>query len=179
LDVVLNEHDILRPLAAGGPQPEPSDALMLFGRFVGSWDLAMTAFDDDGSSREFVGEWHFGWALQGRSVQDVLITRSLDGEVVGYGSTIRSLDAQRGVWWVVWQDPLAGEFSVLLARADGDRILLDGQWTIADDGREFRWAFSDITADSFRWQAHISEDGGTTWRLVEEMRALRRNVTPS
>jgi hypothetical protein len=175
----VNAHDVLHHLIADGPHPEDSDELMLFGRLVGSWDLAMTAFNLDGSSQRFVGEWHFGWVLQGRAAQDVLITRSLDGEVVGYGSTIRSLDAQRGVWWVVWQDPLAGEFSVLLARADGDRIVLDGQWTIADDGREFRWAFSDITADSFRWQAHISEDGGTSWRLVEEMQALRRNGAPS
>lgn len=175
----MNDRDMLQGLTADGPHPENSNELMLFGRFVGSWDLAMTAFDVDGDSREFIGEWNFGWALQGRAVQDVLITRSLDGQVVGYGSTIRSLDAEKGVWWVVWQDPLAGEFSVLLARADGDRIVLDGQWTIADDGREFRWTFSDITADSFRWQAHISEDGRTTWRLVEEMRALRRNVTPS
>ena len=108
----MNEHDVLRPLAAGGPHPETSDAL-------------------------------------------------------------------RGVWWVVWQGPLAGEFSVLLARADRDRIVLEGQWTIADDGREFRWAFSEITADSFRWQAHISEDGGKTWRLVEEIQARRRTGRPA
>ena len=87
--MVVNEHDVLRPLAAGGPHPETSDALMLFGRLVGSWDL------------------------------------------------------------------------------------------IADDGREFRWAFSEITADSFRWQAHISEDGGKTWRLVEEIEARRRTGRPA
>jgi hypothetical protein len=171
----VNDHDaMLRLLAADGPHPEYADELMVFGRLVGSWDLDMTAFHPDGSSRRFVGEWHFGWALQGRAVQDVLITRSLDGDVMGFGSTIRSLDPQRGVWWVVWQDPLAGEFGVLLARADGDRIVLDGQWTIADDGRRFRWTFSRITADSFQWEGHTSEDGGKTWRLVEEMEARRR-----
>jgi hypothetical protein len=80
---------------------------------------------------------------------------------------------------VVWQDPLAGEFSVLLARAEGDRIVLDGQWTIGDRGPMFRWTFSDITANSFRWAANISEDGGKTWRLVEEMRARRQEGKPT
>jgi hypothetical protein len=165
---------MIESLAADGPHDGTDDA-MLFGRLVGSWDLDMTAHESDGTTRRFQGEWRFGWVLQGRAVQDVLITRSLEGEVVGYGSTIRSFDPGRRLWWVVWQDPMAGEFSVLLARPEDDRIVMDGQWTIAEGDLRFRWTFSEITAESFLWEAEISEDGGNTWRLKEEIRARRRD----
>jgi hypothetical protein len=74
----------------------------------------------------------------------------------------------------VWAGPLDGEFSTLFARQAGDRIVLDGQWSIGGDGRCFRWSFSGITKDRFRWQGHSSQDGGQTWRLVEEMHARRQ-----
>ena len=163
---------MFRFLEAGGPCADHADELMLFGQFVGSWDLDIKAFDGDGVARTFAGEWHFGWALEGRAVQDVLITRSLQGEVVGFGSTVRSFDPKRDLWWIVWQDPLAGEFSVLLARAEGDRIVLEGQWTIGDPPQHFRWTFSDITADSFHWEGHLL-DGGGRWQLAEAMHARR------
>ncbi|MGH2555110.1 MAG: hypothetical protein ACRDHO_05280 [Actinomycetota bacterium] len=165
---------MLQLLAAEGPHLEYADQLMLFGRLVGSWDLDMTAFDPDGSSRNLVGEWRFGWVLGGRAVQDVLVTRSPDGKLLGFGSTLRSFDPKAGVWWIVWQDPLAREFGVLLARPDGEGIVLDGQWSIGGDDKRFRWAFSAITADSFHWEGRISDDGGRTWRLAEEMQARRR-----
>ena len=147
---------------------------MAFGRFVGSWDLDMTAIDADGTATAFVGEWHFGWVLQGRAVQDVLVTRTPEGEVVGFGSTIRSFDPDRGLWWVVWQDPLANEFSVLLARVEGDRIVLDRQWGF-DDGHDHQWVFSQITTDAFRWEGLVSEDGGGSWRVAERFLARRRD----
>jgi hypothetical protein len=168
-------HDVnwmLDLLEATGPNPAHAKDLMLFGQLIGSWHIDMTSIDPKGGSRTFVGEWHFGWTLDGLAIQDVLITRTTEGEVVGYGSTVRSLDAKRGLWWVVWQDPLAGEFSVLLARPEGDRILLEGQWTIGDAVRPFRWTFSDITPDSFHWECRIRQDGGR-WGLAEEMKARR------
>jgi hypothetical protein len=163
---------MLDRLAAEGPDPDRAVELNLFGQLVGSWDIEMASIAPDGGRRALVAEWHFGWALEGRAVQDVLITRSPEGEVIGFGSTVRSFDPKRGLWWVVWQDPLAGEFSVLLAYDESDRIVLEGQWTIGDAFRPFRWTFSDITPDSFHWECHILEDG-EDWRLAEEMQARR------
>ena len=59
-------------IAAGGPYAPLADELMLFGRFVGAWDVASTWWDADGGARQQDGEWHFAWALGGRAVQDVL-----------------------------------------------------------------------------------------------------------
>jgi hypothetical protein len=87
-------------------------------------------------------------------------------------STIRSFDARRGVWWVVWQDPLAGEFAVLVGGREGDSLALEGQWTLANR-QPFRWTFSGITSDSFEWSNEVADDGGA-WRLRERFVARRR-----
>ena len=48
-------------LGASGPDVEHAEELMLFGRFVGSWDLEATYFDHAGTiTSERRGEWHFG-----------------------------------------------------------------------------------------------------------------------
>jgi hypothetical protein len=159
-------------LAAGGPDPAHHDELQLFGRLIGSWELDMKSIDRDGTVQTFLGEWHFGWVLEGRAVQDVLITRSPGGEIVGYGSTVRSFDQRTRTWWIVWQDPVAGEFSVLLAEPEDDRIVLRGQWMLEDATRSFRWTFSAITRESFHWECHVLEDGDE-WRLAEDFWAKR------
>jgi hypothetical protein len=170
----MDRDALLRVLAAPGPRAEHSDRLDDFGQLVGSWDLDMTALESWGDQRRFAGEWHFGWVLDGRSVQDVLITRSESGDVVGYGSTVRSFDARRGVWWVVWQDPLAGEFAVLLGGRESDSLVLEGQWTLANR-QPFRWTFSGITSDSFEWTSEVADDGGA-WQLRERFVARRRRT---
>ena len=162
---------MLSHLAADGPHPDHAEELRLFGQLTGSWIIEMTSIGPDGSRDQFDAEWHFGWVLDGRSVQDVLITRTTDGKVVGYGSTVRSFDPKRGLWWIVWQDPLAGEFAVLLARAEADRIVLDGTWNVGDPSRRFRWTFSGITPDRFRWEGSVLENG--EWHVREEMQARR------
>jgi hypothetical protein len=162
-------------LVSGQPAPELARDLSTFGQFVGSWDLTMASITPDGARTELVAEWHFGWALHGRAVQDVLVTRDPDGQLVGYGTTVRTYDDRDGKWWVVWQDPLAHEFAVLFARPEGDRIVLEGQWPTAANTR-FRWVFSDITPVSFHWEALISRDEGASWTLGEVMDARRRAV---
>jgi len=138
----------VRYLVSDEPSPGLRDELATFGQFVGSWDLTMAAIEPDGGRTELVAEWHFGWALHGRAVQDVLITRQTDGQLVGYGTTVRTYDDRDGKWWIVWQDPLAHEFAVLYARPQGDTIDLEGQWPGAS-GVRFRWVFSQITPDTF------------------------------
>lgn len=73
---------------------------------------------------------------------------------------------------MVWQAPRAGGFSVLFARAEGDRVALRGPWTIGGSRRPFRWTASEINSGPFRWESHILQ-GGEAWRLADEMQAKR------
>ena len=67
--------DMIEALAAQGPFTEYADKLMLFGRLVGGWDIEGKYFNAEGQvTQERQGEWHFGWVLEGRAIQDVILT---------------------------------------------------------------------------------------------------------
>lgn len=136
--------DLLR---ADGPL---DDAHVLYAPLIGSWDVELTTYDTDGSVTETVaGEWHFGWVLGGRGVQDVLYAAGAPAEE--RGTTLRVRDAERDVWHVVYMQPHTGEFFVLSARADGDDIVQEGD---GPDGPEV-WTFSDIRPATFTWRCEI------------------------
>ena len=85
---------LIEALHLQAPHPDLADSLMLFGRFVGSWDLEWIGTGADGQPARMNGELHFGWVLGGRAVQDVWIVpgRGKPGEgqppLAFHGSTI-------------------------------------------------------------------------------------------
>jgi hypothetical protein len=170
---------MLDALGADGPFAEHADALTLFGRFVGTWDVDVTLFDLDGSVRaEGPGEWSFGWVLEGRAIQDVLVRppraardSSNQTDFWEYGTTLRVYDPPSGTWRITWFAPARGGELRLVARADGDDIVLDG---VEREPIAFRWVFSEITDDSFVWRGSGSDDDGANWLVLQEMRARRR-----
>jgi hypothetical protein len=135
-----------------------AETLVLLGRLTGSWESAMLSVDQEGDAQQPSKAWVFGWTLEGRAAQDV-ITISPDAEVVGPGTTVRSFNHRTGLWWLVWEDPCAGESSVLFACAEGDRVALYGPWTIGGSRRPFRWTVSEINSGPFRWECHIFQGG--------------------
>ena len=164
-------------LPAPGPLAEHADELALFGQFVGSWDVEATYFHPDGSRRgERRGEWHFGWALQGRAIQDVIISPPLHeieagAPVAEYGTTVRFYDPRTDAWQVTYVAPVAGVTVNLVARGTADGIVLEGRLPNANP---CRWTFSEITGDAFRWRGYESPDDGETWFMDEEMLVRRR-----
>lgn len=162
-------------LESAGPAAEHADALMLYGRFVGSWEGSCRTHPAEGPALEHSAEVHFGWVLEGRAVQDVWIVparRDRNGPAGPrnlYGTTVRVYDPAADAWNVTWMNPPNGAFTRLVGRREGDRIVQHGE---DRDGLN-RWIFQEIGPDSFRWTGELSSDGGRTWRLVAEF-ALRR-----
>jgi len=70
----MNNRHVFDLISASSPYEDYADKLMLYGQFVGSWDIDATWFDKSGSNRKAKGEWHFAWILGGRGIQDVLFT---------------------------------------------------------------------------------------------------------
>jgi hypothetical protein len=64
---------VIDALHVSGPAGEHAGKLMLFGQFVGSWDLKWAGTGTDGEPATATGELHFGWVLGGRAVQDIWI----------------------------------------------------------------------------------------------------------
>lgn len=161
-----------------GPDPELAGELLLFGQFVGSWDVSVTNYRTDDSAITVPAEWHFAWALGGRAIQDVWIApsreaRKRDGSDGEWGTTIRFYDREIEAWRSTWLGPRRQVVMPFIARRIEDEIVLEGSF---EDGVTTRWIFSDITSDSFSWRAVESTDGGGTWLLKQEMKARRKDV---
>lgn len=169
----------LDALRADGPDPRHAEALRLYGRFVGAWTVEVTDHRPDGSLHHAIGEWHFGWVLQGRAIQDVWLTPARGTPPGGlpadylhrYGTTLRLYEPERRQWRITWVDPAIGLHVVQVGRAEGDDIVQEGRTA---DGVPMRWSFREIRADSFRWFGEVSDDDGAHWRPQLEMRARRR-----
>lgn len=156
---------MIEALRADGPAQEIAEEMMLFGQFVGAWDVVVATKGNTGEIAELTGEWSFGWALSGRAIVDVWKVPGRE-----HGVAVRYYDARIRAWRVSWSGPQTARQILFLAGQVGDEIVLEGE----EDGRPVRWIFSEIGANSFRWRAVSSWDEGATWNLTQEMRATRQ-----
>lgn len=171
----------LEALGAKGPVAKQAERMGLYAPLLGTWAVDVIDHETDGSSRASTGEWHFGWVLEGRAIQDVWIAPPRNARLPGiptqgnrYGTTLRFYDPEADAWHVSWFNPVTGVTNTLVGRARGDEIVQEG--TDAD-GSLIRWTFSDLTPESFTWRGEVSSDGGATWRLAAEF--LARRVHPA
>jgi hypothetical protein len=152
-------------LLADGPAADRADKMRLYGWLIGGWEMDAVVHMDDGRKHTGRGEIRFGWALEGRAIQDVWI---LPG--VFYGTTLRIYDPGIDAWHIIWSDPLRQYYTRQIGRAQGADIVQLGK---TDTGAATRWSFTDITPDSFRWLGERLLDGETTWHLQAEFLARR------
>ena len=158
----------IKGLAADGPEPNLKNKLMLFGQFVGDWDIVEARYvQADGTWVKMHGEVHFGWILGGTAVQDVWMgCKEGSKEMTLFGTTVRFYDPKIDAWRSTWLSPLKGFVQAFIGRKVNNEIVLDLQNT---NGYPERWIFSEITTGSFRWHAEESHDDGRTWLMTEEM----------
>ena len=137
-------------LSAAGAAADRADNMDLYGWLIGAWDLDVVRYMPDGKERRRQGEWHFGWVLEGRAIQDVWIVPKRgplrDGDAAAnafsYGTTLRIYDPGIDAWQIQWSDPVISNFLTMTGRKEGDDIVQSGR---DHDGRPIRWSFSQIT----------------------------------
>ena len=173
----MDTDSMIEALRARGPHPDHAEELELFGKFVGAWDVDVTNIAADGTKQELKGEWHFGWALEGRAVMDVWIAprRSLRGQAhpYEYGATLRFYDPTIQAFRSTWIGPVRRLVRAFIARQVEDEIVLEGSFA---QGCLTHRIFSQITATSFHWRNMESSDDGATWTTVQEMAAQRTHL---
>ena len=136
-------------LVASGPASDLAEKLQLYGQFVGSWELDWKGTGPDGKPLEATGEWHFGWVLDGRAIQDVWIAptcseHNQSGRACGeYGSTLRIFDPAIDAWRIVWTAPVKAVVRTFVARQVGGEIV---QEETGCPGKLTKWIFSKIAA---------------------------------
>jgi hypothetical protein len=164
---------VLDVFAADAPRPELAGRLKVFAPLIGSWRLVVEDIAPDDSVEVSDGEWHFGWALDGRALADVWLSPSRAARSAGardgeWGLSLRFWDEHRQAYRSTWHGPLRGWLIPFTARQTEDGLLLEGE----RDGTALRWIFSELTADGFRWRAEEAEDG-TTFRVRQRFTATR------
>jgi hypothetical protein len=165
-------------LLADGAAADRAGKMGLYGWLVGSWDLEVAEYPEGAPERRRPGEWHFGWALEGRAIQDVWIVprrgplREGDAAANGnrFGTTLRVYDPRSDAWHIQWTDPVSQTYLTMIGRREGDDIVQLGD---GPNGTLIRWSFATITPDSFHWRGEVSGDKGATWRVNVEFWARR------
>ena len=153
-------------LHCSGPSADRADKMGLYGWLVGDWEMDAVVHGEDGSKHTGQGEIHFGWALEGRAIQDVWI---LPG--VFYGTTLRVYDPGLDAWHILWSDPLRQYYTRQVGKAQGNDIVQLGQ---DGAGAAVRWSFTDIAPNSFRWIGERWSDVEAAWQVQAEFLARRR-----
>lgn len=163
-------------LLANGPIDPRDEAQMAFGQFVGTWDVSVQLWSEQGDVLfDGLGDWSFGWILDGRAIQDVLQADLPDRFPAApgqrrIGTTLRYRDPATERWRVVWLGAVSGTFLCLSGEArDDGTIVVTGT---EDDGSALEWTFSEITETSFTWTGRRTYDGRDSF--VEQLMIARR-----
>jgi hypothetical protein len=169
--------DMVAALQATGPHPSLGSQANVFGRFVGTWDGEIKEFSKNGDASRSSGEWIFGWVMDGRAIQDLFIIHPSASHQAGFvGTSLRYFDPKSETWTVTFIDPENNSVATLTGGGVGDdRIVVRNQDA---EGKETRWSFVDIRADSWVFRDEETRDGGKTWRLREEDHFKRRVAAP-
>ena len=162
----------IKGLGADGPYQDLEEKLMLFGQFIGDWEIVEACYTQvNGTEVRMNGEVHFGWILGGTAIQDVWMGyQEGSKKVVLLGTTIRFYDPKIDAWRSTWLSPIKGLVKTFIAHKVNEEIVLEGK-TI--EGYPEKWIFSQITPESFRWYSEETHDNGKTWLLTEEMQIQR------
>jgi hypothetical protein len=152
-----------------GPRPEFEQAFQPFAPLIGSWDLDVTWYDDEGRlTRQTPGEWHFAWALDGSAVADIWITPSRaaresgdDGE---WGLTIRIHDPELGAFRSTWMGPKNAVVMTFIGHPGPGSITLEAR---EPKSAKTRWIFTDITPTTFQWR---NEDEDADGKIIVRQR---------
>lgn len=159
-------------LHADAPSPEIPEIDRIYDWLIGSWKARVIDYPEDAAPLESRGEWHFGWVLDGRAIQDVWISpprnmRNRNLPKIGnrYGTTIRVFDPKNRQWHITWINPVSGAHNTLLAKKIADNIVQEGR---DSNGNIMRWVFTNITERDARWHGERSFDCGKTWKLESE-----------
>jgi hypothetical protein len=157
-------------LASPGRSAEIPESDDIYGWLVGSWELDIRWYwGTDVSGRGLRAEAHFGWALEGRAIQDVWIMPKVadrkgppDKTMNMYGTTLRVWDPSIRAWRITWINPAGDHYEQQIGRRVGQDVVQVGT---QPNGTTTRWTFSEITDDSFRWTGESLNADGRTWKL--------------
>ncbi len=126
----MTDSPMLEALHAGAPDAQLAGKLSLYGQFIGSWALDIDHHVPGGPTFSAPAEWHFGWVLGGRAIQDIWMFPSRSFRVGKpaepwhrQGTTFRWYDATIDAWHITYFDPSHANMIHQIGRAAGNDIV--------------------------------------------------------
>ena len=165
------EHpDFASALVSQAVAPEHPNRMTRFGQLVGSWQVRGRRLEEstgEWTGRDFI--WIVSWVMGGRAIEDLEVVDGDDGPLT-IAIAVRVYDPAAGLVRVSYVSPANNQYANLVAQGWRDGIRQDGS---QNDERPIRWNFSEITDDSYVFDGWVSDDEGSTWKLVEHLEGTR------
>jgi len=136
----------------------------------------------DQPERQFdfwLGEWDCAWGDDGRGMNH--IRRIMDRKIIQEnfsspdleGMSVSSYDRERGLWCQTWVDN-SGGYLDFTGKFDDGRMILSRDAIVRGEACKQRMVWYNIEADQFDWNWERSDDGGTTWRVIWQIKYKRK-----
>jgi hypothetical protein len=176
--VAATTHPATGPAAVEGPQEAAPEASQ-FDFWVGEWDVNLRVRQDDLSWQDSIqARAQIFSILDGKAILELWDAPTIKGY------SLRYFDVARDEWvlWLNWPgENRAGSSSLSGGFRHGRGEFFS---TSSNSGTETlaRYTFSDITAESLRWDDAFSTDGGGTWTnnwIMEFSRTGPRPTLPA
>lgn len=153
-------------LVSSGPSPQHPQRMTRFGQLVGCWHVRGRRLDEStGEWRDRDFAWLVSWIMDGRAIEDLEVVGS-GGDAETLAVAVRVYDPAAGVVRVSYFSPALNQYANLVAQGWRDGVRQDGT---QNDERPIRWNFSDISDGRYAFDGWVSDDGGSTWKLVEHL----------
>ena len=127
----------------------------------------------------WLGEWEARWGEDARGANS--ITKILDQKVVQenfvapdlHGMSFSVYDPERKLWCQTWVDNSGSYLDFTGAFEDG-KMILSRDAIVRGEKCKQRMVWYNIEANQFDWNWERSDDGGTIWRVLWQIRYTRK-----
>lgn len=156
-------------IARGGAAVSPPPEARQFDFLIGHWELTVTPKASGLGQRihgapKLVGTWKAWRAFDGWGIEDELRIMDASGNPASLSHALRLYSAAEKQWSQTLLDVYRAKFTTSRAVWDAKAMTTTADGT-SPEGKptKVRSQFTAITANAFRWQQDVSDDGGRTW----------------
>jgi len=136
----------------------------------------------DQPERQFdfwLGEWDLTWGEDGKATNHVL--RVMNNKIIQEnftapdlnGMSVSSYDRERSVWCQTWVDS-TGAYLDFTGKFEDGKMMLTRDAIVRGEACKQRMVWFNIEANQFDWNWERSDDYGTTWRALWEIKYKRK-----
>ena len=130
---------------------------------IGKWEFDAKSRLPDSTFQSQVFYSNVEYIFSKNALKDDFCFKNAEGELVIYGSTIRSFDTKTGKWKMLWYNYNLSFITQMEGVFDDGKFHFTGKGI--DEKGEYieRITFFDISEDRYSWKSDKSYDKGETW----------------